>query len=125
MRKITLTFLILLFSFSIKEKMRYKIPIQCGKILYKKEVLDGRNNKSEITYETKKRFTVEWSDGSITEKYPTDNDYYHYSEGQRICYERPELLTGYERISEDGFFCFVLGIILFFFILFSFFDLFD
>ena len=68
----------ILFIFSIKEKMTYKIPTQCGKILYKKEIVEGTTIKSNVIYETRKRFTIAWSDGTISEKYPLDNDYYRF-----------------------------------------------
>ena len=117
MRRIILTILILIFSFCIKEKMSYEIPTQCGKIIYKTEIVEGRTHKSEMNYVTRKRFTVKWRDDSITEKYPTDNDYYHYEVGQSICYERPELLTNYQRASDDGIFCVIVGVILVIFLL--------
>jgi len=121
MEKIILTIIIIFFLFSIKEKLIYKIPTQCGKILYKKEIVEGTTSKSNVIYETRKRFTIAWSDGTISEKYPLDNDYYHYEVGQKICYDRPELLSPYQQASYRGFFCilsgfaltaFIIGIIL-------------
>ena len=81
--------------------MLYKIPIQCGTILYRTEVVKESTSKSTITYKTRKRFAITWMDGTISEKYPTDNDYYHYVIGQKICYDRPEIMSNYGRTSED------------------------
>jgi hypothetical protein len=113
MEKIILTIIMVFFLFSIKEKMTYTIPTQCGKILYKKEIVEGTTSKSNVIYETRKRFTIAWSDGTISEKYPLDNDYYHYEVGQKICYDRPELLTHYQSACYHGFFCIISGVILF------------
>ena len=109
--------MMILFIFSIKEKITCKIPTQCGKILYKKEIVEGTTSKSNIIYETRKRFTIAWVDGTISEKYPTDNDYYHYEVGQKICYDRPELLSTYQDLSYRGVLCTIYFIILLGFII--------